>query len=405
MEPFETFDRAASVFARRRLGQRHFRELYAPVEKPLARAYAKRKRSADAMLDELAQPSRADRYETWGHLLMAQASGEGAGRDEIALPDIMGDASQTVTIPLDPALSAVENAERYYDKARRTRRSREEAESRWEEAHAEAEAMGSLLARLRATTTLPDLRDLLEQEDAALGRFLRPEARGETTEPFRRFPLPGGYEALVGKHARGNAHLTTRVASPHDLWLHARGVPGSHVVIKKPSRDAVVPPEAVGQAARLAARFSEARTQTPGPSAGHGAEVRAARQRRPAGPRPRGPRGGPPRGACHDVVSDARGLWRRWSPRRRRAYPAAQRSAVAMNLLDRITTDPAICHGQPTIRGLRYPVSMVLDLMSGGMTSEEILADYEDLEVDDLRATLAYAARLAHVYSTERIAA
>ncbi len=262
LEAFESFDRAASVFARRTLGSRHYRSLYAPVEKPLARLTAKRQRSADAMLDELSQPSRADGYEAWGHLLMAQASGEGPGREEIALPDIMGDPSETVTIPLDPALSAIENAERYYDKARRTRRSREEAEGRWESAHSEAEELQDLLARLRATATLDELRTLLEAEDATLARVLRPEARGETSEPFHRFPLPGGFEALVGKHARGNAHLTTRVASPHDLWLHARGVPGSHVVIKRGARTVQIPPEAVGQAARLAARFSTAKTQS-----------------------------------------------------------------------------------------------------------------------------------------------
>lgn len=262
VERMDSFDRACSVFARRSLASRAYRALYAPVEKPLARATAKRQRSAEAMLEELSQPSRADGYEAWGHLLMAQASGEGPGREAIALPDILGDPSETVTIPLDPALSAVENAERYYDKARRTRRSREEAEGRWESAHAEAEAMADLLARLRATSSLADLRDLLESENDALGRFLRPEARGEASEPFHRFPLPGGYEALVGKHARGNAHLTTRVASPHDLWLHARGVPGSHVIVKKPGRQSVVPPEAVGQAARLAARFSTAKTQS-----------------------------------------------------------------------------------------------------------------------------------------------
>jgi uncharacterized protein (DUF433 family) len=65
------------------------------------------------------------------------------------------------------------------------------------------------------------------------------------------------------------------------------------------------------------------------------------------------------------------------------------------DLLSRITTDPAICHGKPTVRGLRYPVENLLELLSSGMTFEEILADYEDLERDDLRAVLAFAARLA----------
>ena len=65
-------------------------------------------------------------------------------------------------------------------------------------------------------------------------------------------------------------------------------------------------------------------------------------------------------------------------------------------LLSRITIDPAVCHGKPCVRGLRYPVETLLELLSSGMTIDEVLADYEDLERDDLLAVLAFAARLAH---------
>ncbi|HEX8373221.1 MAG TPA: DUF433 domain-containing protein [Chthoniobacterales bacterium] len=64
-------------------------------------------------------------------------------------------------------------------------------------------------------------------------------------------------------------------------------------------------------------------------------------------------------------------------------------------LLSRITIDPEICHGKPCVRGLRYPVTLLLELLSSGMTMEQILADYEDLERADLLAVLAYAARLS----------
>ena len=64
-------------------------------------------------------------------------------------------------------------------------------------------------------------------------------------------------------------------------------------------------------------------------------------------------------------------------------------------LLSRITIDPAVCHGKPCVRGLRYPVETLLELLSSGMTTDEVLADYEDLEREDLLAVLAYAARLA----------
>jgi len=62
-----------------------------------------------------------------------------------------------------------------------------------------------------------------------------------------------------------------------------------------------------------------------------------------------------------------------------------------MNLRERITINPEICHGKPTIRGLRYTVETILDLLSSGMTVEEILAEYEDLERDDILAALDYA--------------
>ena len=75
------------------------------------------------------------------------------------------------------------------------------------------------------------------------------------------------------------------------------------------------------------------------------------------------------------------------------------------DLLSRITQDPAVCHGKPTIRGLRYPVENVLEWLSAGMTAEQILTDYPDLEPDDIRAALAYAARLSQIKRVETLAA
>ncbi len=73
------------------------------------------------------------------------------------------------------------------------------------------------------------------------------------------------------------------------------------------------------------------------------------------------------------------------------------------NLLERITIDPQISHGKPTIRGLRYPVETMLELMSSGMTIDEILADYEDLTREDLLAVLAFAAKLSQVKRIESV--
>ena len=73
-------------------------------------------------------------------------------------------------------------------------------------------------------------------------------------------------------------------------------------------------------------------------------------------------------------------------------------------LINRITIDPEICHGKPTIRGLRYPVDNMLELLASGMTIEELLEDYPNLEREDFLACLQYAAKLTQVKSIYRIA-
>ncbi len=71
------------------------------------------------------------------------------------------------------------------------------------------------------------------------------------------------------------------------------------------------------------------------------------------------------------------------------------------DVLSRITLDPQQCHGKPSIRGLRYSVAWLLELMSSGMTTAEILEDYEDLQEQDIYAVLMYAARLSQVKRIE----
>lgn len=72
---------------------------------------------------------------------------------------------------------------------------------------------------------------------------------------------------------------------------------------------------------------------------------------------------------------------------------------------ERITIDPEICHGKPCIRGLRYPVEFLLELLSAGMKPAEILADYEDLEAEDILAALAFATQLVQVKSIHGLVA
>lgn len=80
-------------------------------------------------------------------------------------------------------------------------------------------------------------------------------------------------------------------------------------------------------------------------------------------------------------------------------------ASIMESHVDRITINPEICHGKPCIRGLRYPVENVLEWLSSGMSIDEILADYEDLEREDILAALDFAARLIKVKRIDMLAA
>lgn len=75
------------------------------------------------------------------------------------------------------------------------------------------------------------------------------------------------------------------------------------------------------------------------------------------------------------------------------------------SIVERITIDPNICHGKPCIRGLRYPVETIIELLSAGMSIDDLLGDYPDLEREDILAALAFAARMVQVKRLESVRA
>lgn len=257
-ERFETVDAGARIYVRRTLARRRFRELYDPVKDALEEAANYHRSSAQRMLDELSRESRADRYEQWGHLLMAAGNDVPPGAEEVELEDLFSDGA-SITVPLDPAISAVQNAQKYYDRARRTRRSREEAEVRLVDTERRADDAERLLDALEDVRELREIRAFRADHADELARFLPDDASAKDRVPFRRFELGGSYEVWVGRNARQNDELTFHHAQKYDLWMHARGVAGSHAVLRLPNRSAEPDRRTIQKAAAIAAYFSKAR--------------------------------------------------------------------------------------------------------------------------------------------------
>jgi hypothetical protein len=172
----------------------------------------------------------------------------GAGEVEVQDPY---EPARTRRVKVDPALGGPKNADRLFTKARRIERARRQVEARLHEARSELQA-----ARAREELVLEarDTEDLPPRSDGEAAGAFTAEAGGP-----RRYLSSRGLALLVGRGARENHHLTFTVARPDDLWLHARDVPGAHVILKDPEGRAGA--EDLREAAEVAAFFSEARAE------------------------------------------------------------------------------------------------------------------------------------------------
>jgi predicted ribosome quality control (RQC) complex YloA/Tae2 family protein len=178
--------------------------------------------------------------------------------------------AKVIELPLDPARSAREQVLALFKKARRIKRGVAVARER----QSQAEARRDVLVRLSAEARGAQAHDALEEvvrraRAAAPGDFVHDtEAAARAPgaarpvqarrKAYRTFRASTGARILVGRGGADNDELTLHVARPHDLWLHARGHPGAHVVVRL-DKGHSCPPEVLVDAAHLAAHFSDAR--------------------------------------------------------------------------------------------------------------------------------------------------
>ncbi|GMQ81959.1 MAG: NFACT family protein [Rhodothermia bacterium] len=258
-ELFETTDEAVRIYIRRKLSQTAYDREHAPLERAISTRLKKAVRSHKRLLKEVDQESRAETYERYGHLLMASQQDVESGQDSVTLDDIIAGGGK-LTIALRSELSAVQNAERYYERARESRQARIHAKKRLSEMGELVNQLQELHAELNEAETAAEVTKFKKRNASALAAVSSQRTGVDTQVPYRRYLLSDGYEVWVGKNAKQNDKLTTQEARKYDLWLHARGVTGSHTVLRVPRRQETPPARIVEKAAAIAAWHSKART-------------------------------------------------------------------------------------------------------------------------------------------------
>ncbi len=225
----------------------------------LANASARLSRKLEAQTEELADCERGEEWRRAGELLLSSLYMVKRGDAVALVPDYNLDPPETVRIELDVRRSPAENAERYFKLYRKARNAREVLTEQIARSRDELAYLASVSSFLERAETEQDLLDLREElyhaGYASRMKNYAPSKNKKMSKPIES-ETPGGYRLLIGRNNLQNDHLTFRVAEKGDLWFHAKGVPGSHVLLlcggEEPSA------EDYTYAASLAAGYSQA---------------------------------------------------------------------------------------------------------------------------------------------------
>ena len=234
---------------------------------------------------QLEDTESAARDRLYGKLLTAYAYTLPAGEREVNCPDFH-DGDRPVRIPLDPDLSVQDNAQRYFARYQKAKRTREAAQVQKEEAEAKLAYLESVTLSIGFAKDARDLREIraelteqgiLRADQGAKNK--KKTVKKTISQPYR-FRTSDGFTVLVGRNNTQNDEITFRIAKKQDLFFHVKKAPGSHVVLLTEGLE--VPDRSYEEAARLAAHFSSRRSEAR-------AEVDYVRQkevRKPNGAKP-----------------------------------------------------------------------------------------------------------------------
>jgi predicted ribosome quality control (RQC) complex YloA/Tae2 family protein len=238
------------------LRRRRHAEMQKTGEEYFRTAIDKLRRTIGHMTDDAAADARREERRHWADLLMSQPDGRRRGMESIEVTDWDGAA---VTIPLVPTKSLVENAEQLYAKVRAATRAAEVRMRRWMDAEQRLAALEEQYSRFcAAADSFEALSEFLDKHSIQ-PRMQRGKIGEQKVEnKYRHFELGGGWAAWAGRNSANNDELTMRFAKPNDYWMHARGVSGSHVVLRGPTGEKP-PKDIVRAAAAIAAYYSKYR--------------------------------------------------------------------------------------------------------------------------------------------------
>lgn len=268
-ESFPSLLEAINFFYRGFIKERVLQRQWSVLARRIKGQITKAQRRETELEQQLSESQRKDLYKVYGDLLMLQPDKKRRGQGEVIVDNIFEAPPERLTIELDPKMSLLENARRYYKRFRKAVSGEKLIRAQLQRVTSELAVLEGAREQLRSEPS--------EAAVLSLGTALAPfgiapisgeeKRRDKKTTRERRFRprefvTSDGWRVLVGKSDRENDHLTFKLASKEDLWFHARGAHGSHVILKRPTRKSQPSRHSLEEAASLAAYFSKQRTSS-----------------------------------------------------------------------------------------------------------------------------------------------
>ena len=212
----------------------------------------------DLQVKQLKDTEKREKYRIYGELLNAYGYGVEQGAKSMEALNYY--TNEMITVPLDPMLTAGENAKKYFDKYQKLKRTFEALTKLTKETKDEIDHLASVSTALDIAVKEEDLVQIKEEliESGYIRRKGNAKREKITSRPFH-YISSDGYHIYVGKNNYQNEELTFKFATGNDWWFHAKGIPGSHVVVKTNNEE--IPDRTFEEAGRLAAHYSQARGQ------------------------------------------------------------------------------------------------------------------------------------------------
>ena len=207
-------------------------------------------------LKQLEDSKKKEKYKLYGELLQVYGYGISGGQKSVEVENYYDNTS--ITIPLDPDLSAIENSKKYFERYGKLKRTYEATSNLIIETKNEIEHLLSIQNALEIAVSSDDLVQIKEElmEYGFIKKNRNAKKEKVKSKPFH-YISKHGYDIFVGKNNFQNEELTFKVATRNDWWFHAKGIPGSHVIVK--SNNEELPDEVFEEAGRLAGFYSKGR--------------------------------------------------------------------------------------------------------------------------------------------------